>query len=143
MIYAGRYKYLTYLSWLLSAISALVAPVPFIYIWRIIRDVLDGNMRNITHYGWMAVLFAVISVVVYITGLICSHMSAFRISANLRKMSERMRYNTFQIFLFAKFPDYIDAATPPNYIGSEALYPWQLVIPLLRLRRCILQENFL
>ena len=85
MKYAGRHKYLTYISWVLSAISTLVALVPFIYIWRIIHDVMASDLQNITHYGWMAVLFAVVAVVIYIGGLICSHMSAFRIAANLRK----------------------------------------------------------
>ena len=40
MGYAGRYKYLTYASWILSAVSSLAALVPFWYIWEIIREVL-------------------------------------------------------------------------------------------------------
>ena len=31
---AGSHKYLTYASWVLSAISALIALVPFYYIWK-------------------------------------------------------------------------------------------------------------
>ena len=38
MGYAGNYRYFTYASWVLSAISALVALVPFVYIWKILRD---------------------------------------------------------------------------------------------------------
>lgn len=34
--------------------------------------------------GWMAVLFAVASVLIYIGGLMCSHKGAFRIATNLR-----------------------------------------------------------
>ena len=87
--YAGGYKVLTYLSWVLSAASALLALVPFWYIWRILKEVLAvsphyENAVNITHYGWMAVLFAVLSVLLYIAGLMCSHLSAFRIATNLR-----------------------------------------------------------
>lgn len=90
MQYAGGHKYLTYSSWILSGISAVLALVPFVYIWRIIKEVLEtapdfSKAQNITHYGWMAVLFAVISVVVYICGLMCSHISAFRIAANMRR----------------------------------------------------------
>ena len=33
MGYAGNYRYFTYASWVLSAVSALVALVPFVYIW--------------------------------------------------------------------------------------------------------------
>ncbi len=89
MGYAGRRRYLAYASWVLSAVSALIALVPYWYIWRIIQEVLAvapdfqraaGLVRN----GWMAVLFAVIAVLVYIAGLMCSHMGAFRVATNLR-----------------------------------------------------------
>ena len=90
MGYAGRHRILTYLSWVLSAMSALLALVPFWYIWRIVHDILevspdDAQAGNVTSYGWSAVLFAVLSIVVYIAALLCSHMSAFRVAANIRK----------------------------------------------------------
>ena len=70
MGYAGNYRYFTYASWVLSAVSALVALVPFVYIWKILRDVLNAapdyaQAVNIPHYGWMAVLFAVLSYLIY------------------------------------------------------------------------------
>lgn len=86
---AGSHKYLTYASWVLSAISALIALVPYYYIWQVMKEVLDtapdfDRAQNLTHNGWLAVLFAVIAVLVYIAGLMCSHMGAFRIATNLR-----------------------------------------------------------
>ena len=89
MGYAGRYRVFTYASWVLSAISALTALVPFLYIWMILRDVLAAapdyaQAVNIPHYGWMAVLFAVLSYLIYIAALMCSHLSAFRVATNLR-----------------------------------------------------------
>ncbi len=39
---------------------------------------------NIPHYGWMAVLFAVLSYLIYVAALMCSHLSAFRVATNLR-----------------------------------------------------------
>ena len=97
MGYAGGHRILTYLSWVLSVMSALLALVPFWYIWRIIHDILEvspnfSQAGNVTSYGWSAVLFAVISIVVYIAALMCSHMSAFRVAANIRK--ELMRHIT-------------------------------------------------
>ena len=97
MGYAGGHKILTYLSWVLSVMSALLALVPFWYIWRIIHDILEvspdfSKVGNVTSYGWSAVLFAVISIVVYIAALMCSHLSAFRVAANIRK--ELMRHIT-------------------------------------------------
>ena len=97
MGYAGGHRILTYLSWVLSVMSALLALVPFWYIWRIIHDILEvspnfSQAGNVTSYGWSAVLFAVISIVVYIAALMCSHMSTFRVAANIRK--ELMRHIT-------------------------------------------------
>lgn len=88
--YAGKHKILTYLSWILSVVSALLALVPFWYIWRIIHDIIEvspdfSKAENVVSYGWSAVLFAVISIIVYIAALMCSHLSAFRIASNIRK----------------------------------------------------------
>ena len=87
--YAGGYKYLTIASWILSAISALVALLPFVYIWKVIREILDvspnyGDAQNLTHNGWMAVLSAVAAILIYVAALICSHLAAFRVQANIR-----------------------------------------------------------
>ena len=87
--YAGTYRILTYLSWVLAAAGALLALVPFGYIWRILREVIEvapqyENAVHVTQYGWMAVAFAVVAVLIYIAGLMCSHLAAFRIATNLR-----------------------------------------------------------
>ena len=89
---AGSYRYLTYTSWILSAISALIALVPYYFIWQVMREVLEvapdfSRAQNLTYNGWMAVMFAVIAVLVYIAGLMCSHLGAFRIATNLRLQS--------------------------------------------------------
>lgn len=93
--YAGRHRYLTYASWVLSAASALLALVPYWYIWRLMGEVLAvaphfSQARGLVRSGCLAVLFAVIAVLVYIAGLMCSHMGAFRIATNLR--IEAMRH---------------------------------------------------
>ncbi len=85
LTYAGRRKVLTYLSMVIAGISQLLALAPFLYIWAILRDVIAGDYSRIAHYGWMAVVFAVASIVVYFGGLMCSHLAAFRIAANMRK----------------------------------------------------------
>lgn len=89
MMYAGTHRYLTYASWILSACSAFLALVPFWYIWNILREVLDTapdfqQAQNLVSNGWMAVLFAVIAVLVYVGALMCSHIAAFRVAANIR-----------------------------------------------------------
>ena len=87
--YAGRYRVLAYLSWVLSASSAILSLVPFWYIWRILKEIVEvapkyENAIDVPHYGWMAVVFAVSAVLVYIAGLMCSHLVAFRIATNMR-----------------------------------------------------------
>lgn len=90
MGYAGGYRYLTYLSLLLSAVSAILALFPFVFLFRIIQEVIAAapNYAQATHIvrnGWMAMGFAVLSIVVYVCALMCSHLSAFRIAGNIRK----------------------------------------------------------
>ena len=90
MGYAGSYRYLTYISWVLSAVSTILALFPFIFIWRLIREVLQvmpdySKAQHISFNGWMAVIFALISMLIYIAALFCSHKAAFRVQANLRK----------------------------------------------------------
>lgn len=92
MGYAGNHRFLTYSSWVLSALSALVALIPFWYIWRIIKEVLEvypdfGNAVNLPYYGWMAVLIAVLSMIIYFAALMCSHIAAFRVASNLRSIT--------------------------------------------------------
>jgi len=88
-VYAGNHKYLTISSWIISAISAIAALIPFIFIWRIIRGVLAAApdysaAENLAHDGWMAVLFAVAAILLNVGALMCSHLSAFRIASNIR-----------------------------------------------------------
>lgn len=88
--YAGKRKYFSYASWVLAALSALVALAPFYFIFNIIKEVFEttpdfGNAKNLTFNGWMAVLFAVVGYLLYIAALMCSHMAAFRVATNMRK----------------------------------------------------------
>lgn len=89
MAYAGKHRILTIMSWVLAGISALMALVPYIYIWLMIREVLsvNGDFSQAVHiesYGWTAMIFAVGAFLIYVCGLMCSHLSAFRIATNLR-----------------------------------------------------------
>ena len=155
MSYAGNYRYFTYVSWVLSAVSALVALVPFVYIWKILRDVLNAapdyaQAVNIPHYGWMAVLFAVLAYLIYIAALMCSHLSAFRVATNLRlEVSEHLATlplgftETFgsgklrkiihestgaaETFLAHQLPDKYNAmATPIGLLVLLLVFDWRL-----------------
>lgn len=89
MGYAGKHRIFTYLSWFLSAVSALVALLPFWYIWQILREVLEvapdfEQATGLVRYGVMAMVFAVAAFLIYICALMCSHLAAFRVATNLR-----------------------------------------------------------
>lgn len=89
MGYAGKHRVLTYLSWVLAGISAVIALVPFWYLWRIIREVLEvspdfSQAVHISEWGWAAMGFSALAFLVYIAALLCSHLAAFRVATNLR-----------------------------------------------------------
>ncbi|QFJ55143.1 ABC transporter ATP-binding protein [Pseudobutyrivibrio xylanivorans] len=88
-VYAGKHKYLTIASWILAGISALLALAPFYFIWCIIREVIEvrpdfSQATHIKTYGWWAVGMAVLSFLIYIAALMCSHLAAFRVQVNMR-----------------------------------------------------------
>lgn len=90
MGYAGNHRYLTYLSLLLSAVSAVLALFPLVFLFFIIREVIAvspyyAQTTHMIRNGWMAVLCAVAAIIAYICALMCSHLSAFRIAGNIRK----------------------------------------------------------
>jgi ATP-binding cassette subfamily B protein IrtA len=71
MNYAGSYKMFTYTALVLSAVSAVLALFPFVYLWRIIKAVINaasdyGNADGIVHNGWMAVIMALVSMLIYL-----------------------------------------------------------------------------
>lgn len=89
MAYAGSYKGFSYASIIMSAVSAVLALFPFIYLWKIIKEVIAvtpdfSKADGIVHNGVMAVVMALISMLVYFAALLCSHRAAFRIAANMK-----------------------------------------------------------
>lgn len=153
--YAGGHKYFTYVSWILSAVSALTALVPFWYIWKIINEVLKaspnfGSAQNLTHYGIMAMAYAIISYLIYIGALLCSHIAAFRIAANMRiditehiaklpigftdsfgsgKLRKIINDSTAatETYLAHQLPDkYAAMATPVGLLALLLVFDWRL-----------------
>ena len=156
MDYAGRRRVLTYLSWVLSAVSALMALVPFVFVWLIVREVIqaDGNFSavqgSLSVYGWWAVGSALISMLFYFAALMCSHVAAFRVAGNMRKKamrhigtlpvgfmnslgSGRVRRivnessGATETYLAHQLPDMVGAfATPVGMIVLLFLFDWRL-----------------
>lgn len=152
---AGNHKYFSYLSCVLATISAWIALVPFFYVWRIIKEILEvrpdfSKATHITSYGWQAVGFALLAMVFYIGALMCSHKAAFRVQTNMRiKMMEHIMKlplgyveaegtgkirkivmdssGATETFLAHNLPDkVISRATPIGLLVMMAVFDWRL-----------------
>ena len=83
--YAGNRRHLITLGRILAAVSALMGLVPFYLLWRIIRIAVNGDdLTQIAKLGWLAVGITILTLLVYIAALLCTHMAAFRVQANMR-----------------------------------------------------------
>ncbi len=152
---AGNHKYFTYASCVLAVLSALVALIPFYEIWRIMQEVLQVRPHyekavHMTQYGWQAVGFALLAMVLYIAALMCSHKAAFRVQANMRvRMMEHIMKLPLgyvevegtgkirrvvndssaatETFLAHNLPDkFVSYATPVGLITMMMVFDWRL-----------------
>lgn len=89
----GKRKVLLPAAMLLSALSALAGMLPYIFIWLIVRELLEHgeitSSGNVVTYAWWAAGMAVASIVLYFAALMSSHLAAFRVESNLRKEAMR------------------------------------------------------
>ena len=123
--------------------------------WRLIKEVLRvasdyAKAQNLSSYGWSAVGFALLATTIYIGALICSHLSAFRIQANMR--SRLMRHiltlplgfmddegsgkvrkivndssAATETFVAHQLPDkYVAGATPVGLASLLLVFDWKL-----------------
>ena len=88
--YAGGHKNLTILGCVLSALSAVLGLAPYLCVWLVARSILaawpslDGG-GDLGRFGWMAVWFAVGSILLYFAALMSTHIAAFRTARNIRR----------------------------------------------------------
>ncbi|MBR0508569.1 MAG: ABC transporter ATP-binding protein [Clostridia bacterium] len=89
--YAGKYKVLTFFGMFLSAVAMVMGMIPYVCIWLAARDLISvapdwTEATQIAKYGWMAFGFSFGGIIVYFAALMCTHLSAFRTAANIRKL---------------------------------------------------------
>lgn len=83
--YAGGHKHLITLGRILAAISAVMTLIPYYELWKVIRIAVNGeDLESIKVYAWTAVVLIVGALLVYILALLCTHIAAFRVQANMR-----------------------------------------------------------
>ena len=83
--YAGGHSKLITQGRVIAAISAIIVLVPYYDLWKIISIAANNeDTARISHYAWSAVILTVLSLLVYIGALFCTHIAAFRVQANMR-----------------------------------------------------------
>ena len=90
LFFAGGHKNLTILGCILSALSAVLGLVPYLCVWLVARSVLDTwpsleKIGDLGRWGWMAVWFAIGSILLYFAALMSTHIAAFRTARNIRR----------------------------------------------------------
>ena len=83
--YAGGHRHLITLGRIIAGISAVIVLIPYYDLWKIISIAVNGeDLARISHYAWQAVILTVASLLIYIVALLCTHIAAFRVQANMR-----------------------------------------------------------
>ena len=88
--YAGGYQKLSLLGCGLSGVSAAIGIFPYVFVWYAARGILTpegGVPEGLARYGWYALIAAILSAGSYFAGLMCTHLAAFRVATNMRKMA--------------------------------------------------------
>lgn len=149
--YAGGHRHLITLGRVLAAASAFMGLVPFYDLWRIIRIAVKGEeLSQIKGIAWQAVVLTVGALLVYIAALMCTHIAAFRVQANMRsslmrriltlplgvfdedgtgKIRRTVNESTAatETFIAHNLPDKaVAAATPVGLLILLAVFDWRL-----------------
>ena len=83
--YSGGHRNLITLGRLLAAVSAVLTLIPYYELWKVIRTAVNGEeLDDIKGYAWSAVAMIVGALLIYIAALLCTHIAAFRVQANMR-----------------------------------------------------------
>ena len=81
---------MTILGCVLSALSAVLGLAPYLCVWLVTRSVLStwpslDGAGDLGRFGWMAVWFAIGSILLYFAALMSTHIAAFRTARNIRR----------------------------------------------------------
>ncbi len=87
--YAGRWRWLIWISMLAAALSTVAGIIPYAYIQQIIHHILQESpdFPAIIQLAWRVVLFFLLSILLYFISLSLSHLVAFRIESGIRSQS--------------------------------------------------------
>lgn len=92
--YAGSYKYLLFLSCLLSMASQFIVVIPYLDCFKIIREILSvsADQAIIVYNAKRILVFSLVGTSMYFIALLLSHISAFRIERMIREDTMKKVY---------------------------------------------------
>ena len=128
--YAGNYKFLTFTGMLLSAVAMVLGMLPYVCIWLVLKELILAapdwsSAAGITRYAWLAFAFAVFSIVVYFAALMCTHLSAFRTAANIRKQGIAHLMKTPLGFFSNNASDYCETSSTAAQLTPKPC--WRII----------------
>lgn len=91
--YMGSRRILLPVATALSALSAAMGMLPYLFIWLIAKQLLapggipTAATASVNTYAWWAMGTAAGSIIVYFIALAASHLAAFRVESNLRRQA--------------------------------------------------------
>lgn len=93
--YMGEKKHLFPLALFLSALSAVLGLLPFIFLWLIAKTLFTENPESaqVNLYAWLTLASAFLSMLAYFFALTFSHLAAFRVEVGMRKAAMRRVIN--------------------------------------------------
>ncbi len=87
----GRRRQFLPLAMALSGLSALLLLLPFVFVWLIVRVLLStGGIAAgtpVNAYAWWAAGTAIAGVAVYFVAILLSHLAAFSVETNMRRVA--------------------------------------------------------
>lgn len=103
--YMGDRAILLPISLILSALSAVLSILPYVFVWLIVRSLMASNMNmsEVMQYAWLAFASAGLSVLLYFLSLMSSHLAAFRVEIGMQKLGVKQILD-MPIGFFEKHP---------------------------------------
>ncbi|MDO4265897.1 MAG: ABC transporter ATP-binding protein [Eubacteriales bacterium] len=92
LLYCGKYKRLIYLGCGLSGAAAIINMIPYICIWKVTEIMFQNygdlsRAEGMVRYGWTAFWAAIAGIVIYCSGLMCTHIAAFNTARRMRSLA--------------------------------------------------------
>ena len=94
--YAGKKGVLLYIAMIMSAISGIMVLMPMVFIHRIVNNLILNETANFVYVrenSIYAAAFAISGLLIYLIGLILSHIFAFEVEDNIIKTSVKKLMN--------------------------------------------------